>query len=1096
MSQAGAESVLRHLRQLVSSFGDVPDGVLLQRYLDRRDEAAFVELVRRHGPAVLAACRATLADPHAAEDVFQATFFVLARRGSSVRCRDRVGAWLHGVACRLARRARADAVRRRVREEKVARPAEAVSPNECTWREAREAIHQELARLPEQYRAPLILCYLEGLTQDEAARRLGWPATTVKGRVNRGRALLQRRLGRRGFTSDGMAALLPQTTTPLSLVEATASAALKYGAGEAVAPGPAALAEIALHSWSLTRAQALIAAVVLLGVLGAGVAGLLPHAVEPLSAPPLAAPEEGVARGPAPRPGEDLDGQPLPRNAVARLGSLRFRHGGHGDGLVASPDGQFLASLGRDSWVRIWDAETGLQQHGLRHEHGVYGVAWLPDGRAATIDSMQAFFWDLSQRSNQPRRFNPWGFSRALSPDGTLAILEIRPPREEEDRRTRYVLWDLVANRERHELEHGNRQVRRATFSPDGKLVAIAFSVEKPMWQGWEAVIAIWDTASGRCVHGMHEDRTSQEHSCQIVLAPDNRTYATVTGGDEPGGGGEVLHLRDLATGKELHRLLRTRDWRQYFTALHFAPDGGFLAAGDSLGDLRLWEAVGGKEVLHIHADNGPIRSLASLAGGKQLASLSYDGVIRIWDTTTGRELRSQKGHASRIGSVAVAPDGRTVFTASDDGTARAWDAATGRELRRFKGHERPVTSVAISPDGRTLATAGLDGSVRLWDPRTGKQRSTLNAPGFVARSVAFAPDGRTLVAAGQDDNLAGVCVLWDVATGKRRWQTQGSSRSGWLNTVAMSPDGKLVLSGGDFKPVQVRDAETGKIVRTLGGDRNCLRTLTVAADCRTLASGGEKDGRVIVWDLVAGKELYLLTGDLHSVGAVAFSPDGRMLASAAHEGVIRVWETATGKERRVLREHAGGVLGLAFFPDGRRLVSAGADSTALIWDVFATPARGEDASSEPLPRLWERLAGEDAAAAFQAMGGMLARPRETEAFLLGKLRQVPRVELRQVAGLLIDLDSDDFDTREQATEALERLGGAIEPALREAVAKQPSPEVRRRVQRIRDTLARVSSPEGQWRRSRVLEVLARLGTVAARAALRDLAGGVLEIEP
>src|SRR5262249_26019760 len=154
----------------------------------------------RHGPMVLGVCRRVLDHAHDAEDAFQATFLVLARKAASIVARDTVGNWLYGVAYRTAHKARVAAARRRLKERQMSRP-EAL--DEDVWRELRPVLDQELNRLPEKYREPVILCDLEGQTRKEAARRLGWPEGTLSGRLSRARVLLAKRLARHGLTLSG-----------------------------------------------------------------------------------------------------------------------------------------------------------------------------------------------------------------------------------------------------------------------------------------------------------------------------------------------------------------------------------------------------------------------------------------------------------------------------------------------------------------------------------------------------------------------------------------------------------------------------------------------------------------------------------------------------------------------------------------------------------------------------------------------------------------------------------------------------------------------------------------------------------------------------
>src|SRR5262245_28865836 len=187
MSGERSNGLLGQLRGLVlaDQDGGRSDGELLARYLADRDEAAFAALVHRHGALVWGVCRRLLPHVPDAEDAFQATFLILARKANSIRRQHSVGSWLHGVACRVARKLRAGLARRAALpppdERTVADPA-----NDVSWREVKGVLDEELGRLPEKYRAPLLLCYLEGLTQDEAAKRLGWRRAVLRGRLDRG----------------------------------------------------------------------------------------------------------------------------------------------------------------------------------------------------------------------------------------------------------------------------------------------------------------------------------------------------------------------------------------------------------------------------------------------------------------------------------------------------------------------------------------------------------------------------------------------------------------------------------------------------------------------------------------------------------------------------------------------------------------------------------------------------------------------------------------------------------------------------------------------------------------------------------------------
>src|SRR5262249_4781437 len=226
-------SLLQHVRRLAAAASS--DEQLLADYLARRSDEAFAALLGRHGPMVLNVCRRILHDAHAAEDVFQATFLVLADRAGAIHRRASLAGFLHGVAYRLAVRAR----RRPVQGLPAAVCDKAVGPVEgLAWQEMLGILDHELSQLSERYRAPLVLCYLEGRTQDEAARQLGWSLNRLRRRVAQGRRLLEARLRGRGVTlSAALAGLLAANTVavpgPLRAATLAVAGARAVGGGTA-----------------------------------------------------------------------------------------------------------------------------------------------------------------------------------------------------------------------------------------------------------------------------------------------------------------------------------------------------------------------------------------------------------------------------------------------------------------------------------------------------------------------------------------------------------------------------------------------------------------------------------------------------------------------------------------------------------------------------------------------------------------------------------------------------------------------------------------------------------------------------------------------
>jgi RNA polymerase sigma factor (sigma-70 family) len=246
--------ILPHLSRLIGSpsGGDLSDGDLLERFLRLRDAAAFAELVRRHGPSVLGVCRRVLHNSHDAEDAFQATFLVLARKARSISRRESLGSWLYGVAYRVALKARAEAARRRKHERRAAHGIEDQSGREAARDELWPILDEEVNRLPDKYRQPVVLCYFQGKTYQEAARLLGWPAGTASVRLARARELLRSRLSRRGLALSSCALAVCLAEATASTAEACLLAGATAGAAALWLADPAA-AGVSNHVIALTE---------------------------------------------------------------------------------------------------------------------------------------------------------------------------------------------------------------------------------------------------------------------------------------------------------------------------------------------------------------------------------------------------------------------------------------------------------------------------------------------------------------------------------------------------------------------------------------------------------------------------------------------------------------------------------------------------------------------------------------------------------------------------------------------------------------------------------------------------------------------------
>jgi RNA polymerase sigma factor (sigma-70 family) len=1108
MASEHAGAMLRHLQRLVETETQRgwSDGQLLQRFAIHREEEAFAALVRRHGRLVWGVCRHILRHEHDAEDAFQATFLVLARRAAAIRKFESIGSWLHGVAYRIAVRAKQTAAKRQRREQLAAVPEGTGATPDLAWRELQALLDEEVARLPEKYRAPFVLCCLEGRSRTEATAELGLPKGTVSSRIAHARRLLQERLARRGVTLSAAltAGTLWGSTAGAAVPVALARTTLAVATGQAsggISPAVAALADGALCVFSAGRVVVSLAL-----LLTATVIGVLGHWPSAANADPDPQAESANIIPSLP-PSERLDrhGDPLPADAVTRLGTSRFWCGANGRTQVAfsSDGGKMLAA----HWggVFVYDATTGKQ---LRY----INVAALK----RSVNSM------------------------SLSPDGKYLALGTD---SNADSPRGLQIWDLASGkllRECHDT--GRQQYLNVLFAPDGKTLASYSFPAK--------AIHLWDPATARAIRRWP---LASEHGGSFAFSPDSKTLIA--------GDGRTIHFWDIATGRERRRIVdHPGDFVGRLTLMH---DGKVLAsqalketaevAREDNRDSKvlLWDAATGKKLRQIEVIGDPSTKHARRLGNPSLIcyfqfspdaatlmTASFDGVLRLWDVTTGKELR-RWDTSGWINAFAFAPDGKTLASIGSGNTVRLWDVATGKELCEHSSHRNGFHALAVSPDGRTVASAGWDEDVRLWDAATGRLRHRLTARDGSLHAPRFSADGRTLTALGDD----GKARIWDVATGEERRQfpvaaaglyeqhalspdgttwasvlpgsqnrttdivlwdaTTGRKRQvlagnvWWIGALAFAPDNRALYSWSGEKKVRSWDTTTGKGLREFAAGAPYIYTGRFSPDGNWFACGG-RERVLLLYDMATGTEVRRITipGMREDRPSFAFSPNGRLLALGDEEGTIHLVELASGKfRRRLTGGHQGGISALLFSTDGKRLVSGSTDTTALVWDLTRRNGKRQPLGAADLDACWAALASADAERADQAIGRLAASPTEMLPYLEKRLQPAVRADARRVARLIADLDSDQFVVRKQAADELEKLGEAATAMYRTALAGNPSLELRRRLEALlekQDQERRMPSLE-RLRILRALEALELAGTPKARQLLQKLTGGAPE---
>lgn len=603
------------------------DGRLLERFLAQQDEAAFEELVRRHGPMVLRVCQRVLRHSQDAEDAFQATFIVLARKAETVAKHESVGSWLHGVAYRVALKARTNASQRHLREQNLVTAAAAsprTSSGDAEAHDLRAALDQELVRLPDKYRQPVVLCYLEGKTNEEAAGELQCPVGTVKIRLSRARDLLRDRLARQGLPCSGAAltGLLmqeaAQATVPAGLAATLSQASVLAASGKLVPESVlsaqvAALADAAMQGTGSPPMRIVLGIVLGLSIIMGGAYFLAP----------------GDARRNA------IGGQQFA--PPSRLKDTLQGHEGRVYGLSYSADGRLLLSGDWKGTINVWDPATAKKRAfispGKFNDHSLFALAIAPDSNKVVVSS--------------------WF--------GSVTV------------------WDMVTGKATAIREAHIRNVVTLAYSPDGKTFATG---------GYDGLVKLWNPDTLQVVRtfrGYSGDWTAMAKArnldfdslppegklsiqwqasriASVAYSPDGRLLAAACWDGN-------VRVWNLATGQEVSQLNHGNP----VYAVAFAPDSKTLAAGTANGLVWLWDATTGKgrATLAGHADT--VHSVAFAPNGKTLASGGWDRVIKLWDLARAAEKATLQGHTDRVHTVAYAPDGKTLASASNDQTVKLW---------------------------------------------------------------------------------------------------------------------------------------------------------------------------------------------------------------------------------------------------------------------------------------------------------------------------------------------------------------------------------------------------------------------------------------
>jgi WD40 repeat protein len=589
--------------------------------------------------------------------------------------------------------------------------------------------------------------------------------------------------------------------------------------------------------------------------------------------------------------------------------------------MIFSPDGKTLATCG-DSSVCLWDWASGKELPRIPAAR-VGTVAFSPDGKVLAVasDREKIRLWDIEKsreiKALEVRRETSMGHRSVLIfAEGGKALIYAGDDEVAQG-------WDLKTGKEClfFKLPRKGDIISAVAIAPGGKVLAYA-----TRWvDGTKAgPICLFDTATGKELYCLRDHK----HAVwSLAFSPDGTLLASASTTEPP-------ILWDVASGKRL-RSLQGQQHNPSFLA--FSPDGRTLASGDSWHKLRLWDVTTGNQIETFKSELLGYSSLAFSRDSKTLA-VADGNAIRLLDAVSGKETRPQDEPTSGIHSVDWFPDGKTVALGTSDAVT-VWEATTGKALGKLWSTQKPgfdsATFFALSPDGKSFGI-GRGASIHLFDTSSREPLRHLVGSNFQMGSFVFSRDSKTVAAA----IGYGMVILWHASTGKIRHCLVGK----WgTDQVALSPDGKTIATAGCYTGgVQLWNQASGKVLRELPLDEAWIQTLVFSPDSKTLAalasSHGADQGGLILWDLPAGKERFRLP-KIDAV-ALAFSPDGKLVACEARENSVCLLDAETGRERHCFEGHRTRLSDLAFSPNGKLLVSASWDATALVWNISGLTQR------------------------------------------------------------------------------------------------------------------------------------------------------------
>jgi WD40 repeat protein len=751
----------------------------------------------------------------------------------------------------------------------------------------------------------------------------------------------------------------------------------------------------------------------------------------------------------SPKPVLDRYGDPLPLQAFARLGTVRFRQSGLQQ-VLFHPEGNVLATIGHERAVILWNLINGKRVGSIaEHSASILCAAFARDGKvlaSADYDG-NLLLTDYATGKTVRSLKVPKHLTGIGSTSENILLLDT-------------VHWKKVRT-----LSGGGF---RFHFSPDARhIVAIG---EHLTW---------WDVEAGKRLHQFKQEK---DFFYGVALHPKKMLAVT-------GSASGYFKIWDLDAGKLVKKCATPQT---YVSGAAFSADGSKLVtrSHDSLEiwDTATWERITGFDGPAIHA-----YLIAFTPDGKQLVSLHNDTPhyqIRRWDVANAKEVSCVVRHDGGLfrqqafsgdGKYLVGWKGESSFDTKKRTLLRVWDTQSGKECSAFEYWGE----FAVSRENHRLAALSSRDRFSFWDMTTGnmvqsfaitpdpadqaeeprrvdqpKSRAVFSRPIDVG-SMALSPRADWLAAVEGNQDIPASIAIWNAATGRRE------RKFGSLKKNSEGPSLQMSLRKLDFFPIGQSLADG-------------------VSEERFSLQGAREEGfsRIEVWEPFTGMSRRRLAELSEALTSFTISPDGKVIASAYRNGSIRFWDVASGNQLAHFEGIKSGVVSLAFSPDGKMLGSTAFDTTILLWKAPQAPKLGTLRQRE-LERCWADLNGNDAKTAFSAILALADNPTQAVPFLAAKLRDHPAAKLEQVKKNMADLDDEVFAVREQAFQKLLRMGRWIRPSLNHAMQAPPSVEALRRMELLMTKLNESKVDPEELRIQRVTETLQIIGTPPAQELLK-----------